>query len=244
MLFFSTYAIADNTNITIFFFSSDGLPVTNVTVSMQNVSANGETINSSSTGNVTFYNIPYDLSYIFNATFPSSAYASVVTSVCKTSVMLGESGSILVNITNTLGEFLEAQDCDIYTTEQDNTNIIARYDTSCTYEDEYVDDGGNWATVTKCPLSNSRGQYPFTFPVTEDLGYFYGDNYTVYAVCNGKETSCNFITALPRRVDMEKTEAQAKNWAGIVFTFFILSLFAIFLIVILMMFYRKFRGSH
>lgn len=226
-----TLVSSDVINLTVRTFSADNLPIENVNVSLYNFT-NALLIGtnfSNGTGNVTFFdvnttNYPYLAALLI---YPSSAYTvSLINASCDDVVYLNDFGSVSVIVTNTLGEFLEAQDGSVFVTEAANFDKkIIVFNTSCRTGEQFIDDDGNWVSFTQCPVSDSRGNYNFVFPVREKDGFFYDESYTVHVVINGIMESCNFTTALPRHVDSDKWAALGKQLGGVLFLIMFVVLF-------------------
>ena len=220
------------TNITVYIVSAAGLPIGNANITLRN-HANNNTIDNllstNATGNATFSNINTTTypETNFKIVYPSSSYAASLTNTsCDSSVLLNDFGSVSVVVTNTLGEYLEAQDGSVFVTEAaDSDKKIIVFPTKCRTGEKFIDDDGNWVGLTDCPLSDSRGNYNYVFPVLERDGFFYNENYTVHVVINGIEESCNFTTALPRHTDMDKWAGLGKTLGGLLFLLFVLFAF-------------------
>ena len=225
-------AATDVTNVTVYLVSAAALPVGNANITLRDASDNttiASVLSDNTTGLALFESInstDYP-EFNFKVAYPSSSYTASLDNIsCDSSVMLNDFGSVSVVVTNTLGEYLEAQDGSVFVTEAaDSDKKIIVFDTKCRTGEQFIDDDGNWVSYTDCPLSDSRGNYNYVFPVMESDGFFYDVNYTVHVVINGLEESCNFSTALPRHVDADKWAALGKQLGGIVFVivFIILS---------------------
>lgn len=149
--------------------------------------------------------------------YPSSGYTSALSNTsCPSTVYLDDYGSIRVTLKNTLGEFLEGQDGNVFVTEAgDASKVIKSYDTQCKTDEPYLDGDGNWASYSNCPFTDSRGNYVYRFEVKESDGYFYGENYTVHAILNGQETICDFTIKLPKGIDRDKySDLTRTRWGG------------------------------
>jgi len=218
-------------NITLYHFSASNLPVGNVNVTLRD-NANStlaSNLTDNSTGEASFYDINTTDYPLFNflSRYPSSQYTAVLSNTsCPSSVRLNGFGSISVVVKNTLGQYLENQDGQVWVSEKDNPEtVIMVYDTRCTYGGSYIDDLGNQVQVTDCPVSDSRGNYVYRFDVLEKDGFFYNENYTAHVVINGIEESCNFTTVLPRHADADKWAARGKSLGGFVFLLVFVYLF-------------------
>ena len=228
----------DCINITLYFVSATNLPIGNILVTLRNTS-NNNTVSTNTTDNVTgavtFYNVDsfkYPATGVnFISEYPSSGYtASLINESCPSFVYLNGFSSMTVIVTNTLGEYLEAQDGRVYVTEAADTSVIIKeYDTQCKTDEPYLDGDGNWASYSGCPFSDSMGRYVYKFDVLEKDDYEYNQNYTIHAIINGKEATCNFTTILPKHADTDKYEDMAKQWSGLVSLFVFLVVIALIL---------------
>ena len=222
----------DEADVTVYLVSAAALPVGNANITLRDASDNttiASVLSDNTTGLATFEDVnstDYP-EFNFKIVYPSSSYTASLTNVsCDSSPLLNDFGSVSVVVTNTLGEYLEAQDGSVFVTETaDSDKKIIVFNTTCRTGEQFIDDDGNWVSFTQCPVSDSRGNYNYVFPVLEKDGFFYNENYTVHVVINGLEESCNFTTALPRHVDADKWAAFGKQLGGVVFVmvFIILS---------------------
>lgn len=158
--------------------------------------------------------------------------ATLDSTVCPSSIRLNDIGVFKTHLANTRGFDLENQDCNVWI-ENNNSVVVKTFD-SLIYSQQVkqqLDDEGNWINVAdvKVPVTDSGGNYVFPFAVDSNWAWV-GDEYTIYAVCNGVETSCAFNVTSQRLMDTTNIRDTAKKGMGQVFmvvfmgaiTFFIL----------------------
>lgn len=160
-------------------------------------------------------------------------YCAVLTSTsCPAEVNVGSEGVFKTRLSNTLGFYLENQDCNVWVENIDG-EIVKAYP-SMIYQQEVIeqlDEEGNWMNIVQpeYPLTDSLGWYVFPFTPERSWAWV-GDEYVIHTVCNGQETTCGFNVSNTRLLDVEDAERTMKAGGGIFILFIILvSLTAIFI---------------
>lgn len=211
-------------------FSSLGDPAVNVGVVVKNLTDNSTlavgvtdvnglfTYPSASCDNVSFL-----------LTLTSSNYSAVLSNGSVTSIVpLGSNISARVQLKNTLGSYLEAQDCSVAAFDANTSALVYAYNTLCKQDETYIDSAGNWASVSGCRFTDSQGWYYFSGEVSENLGFVYNHDYNLVLTCNAKSVSLPFHTDLGRLPDTEMYGDFISREGG-----YILVLFVIGFIVLL-----------
>lgn len=239
ILYLPATSASEYVNISITFTSATNNAVANVTVDLVNETGAIGQMNSTSDGVVWFQNIS-GTSFNATTTYPSSGYSAVISDgFCDPIVMINDFGSLSLTLKNTLGEFLEAQDGNVFITELTNNKVIKNYDTLCKAGEPQVDDDGNWFTYSNCPITDSRGGYHYRFDVKEGDGFYYNETYTVHVILNAKEYVCNFTTDLPRPPDTDKYKDMAQRYSGYLFIGIVLTIMVILVIILLRRLWQK-----
>jgi len=164
----------------------------------------------------------------FTAVITDAPYCAVLDSTsCPDEVNIGSEGVFKTRLSNTLGYYLENQDCNVWVENMDG-EVVKPYP-SMIYQQEVIeqlDEEGNWMNIVQpeFPLTDSLGWYVFPFTPKRSWAWV-GDGYVIHAVCNGQETTCGFNVTSSRLPDMEDAERTLKSGGGV---------FIIFLIVLLL----------
>jgi len=219
----STVSAVELINVSAYYLSAAALPIGQVNATLRDSSDNTtieSILSDNTTGLVSFVDVnttDYPETNIL-VRYPSNQYSATLGNItCDSEVFLNDFGSVSLVLKNTIGEFLENQDGRVFVTEKDDLSKVVRdFDTRCTFAGDYVDTNGNLAQVTECPVTDSRGNYLFVFPVNADEGFFYNTEYTVHIVINGETSTCDFNVTNPRRADMDLIEVEAKTWSGLI----------------------------
>jgi len=127
-----------------------------------------------------------------------------------------------VQLTNTGGSYLEAQDCSVVSYH--NGSLLYDYNTRCQYAPELLcglDDSQpnlcNWAAASNCSFTDSMGNYYFMGRTDEGLGYRWNETYELVITCNMKNSSASFTLANQRGpVDTDRIEDFLRNNGGYV----------------------------
>ena len=212
--------------------SESGDPIVNVTLSLYNSS--GELIgqeNTSATGAASFTVDSLTDEVVLNGVIPSSNYHAEISAIkVPEEVFLNDVLSGSIRLINTLGQPLEAQDCSVVTMENDTGRIIKDYRTLCFAGEPYVDSSGNWASYSKCPFTDSNGNYYFNTIITEGEGYQTGVYYLLQFTCNAKTNSSMFYVDVPKPPDVGSWMEWARRYSGVLLIF--IALFIAILILI------------
>lgn len=225
---------ASAVNISTSSYSSDGLPVANITVQIYNESGSKVFENVTNVlGNVTAYDLGGESFYIRHD-YPSSAYSARIDYINGSRrVFLNDIFGATLRLVNTLGQSLEGQDCSVAIYRNDTNTLVKDYDTTCRQGEKYIDTSGNWATVTDCPLTNSYGIYHFYTKITQEDGYEYGRYYTARITCNAKTEGVTFYVDVPKPVDVEAYTDTTVRYAGYIFLLFIFAIVGLLFLVII-----------
>lgn len=227
-----------NADCDVWVYSATNDPVANVTITYRNITDNA-TLSTNKTG-VTGRSVHLGncINVSIKADYPSSGYTALLTnaSVCSTP-HINDWVTARVQLKNTLGSYLEGQDCSVSIYEANTTILIHDYDTLCSTGEPYVDGSGNWVSPTDCKFTDSRGWYYFKGEITEDLGFEYDHHYDLVFVCNAKTATATFLTTLEKQPDMNKLEDFVQKQGGyivlgIVIAIIILIIITCFIIVI------------
>ena len=212
-------------------YSSSGEPVANVTVIYRNIT-NNETLSTNTTetsgrsihlGNCINISIRTD--------YPSSGYSALLTNASVLSeAHINDWVTARVQVKNTLGSYLEGQDCSVSIYGANTTILIHDYDTLCSTGEPYIDASGNWVSPTDCKFTDSMGWYYFKGEITEDLGFEYDKSYDLIFVCNGKTETVTFLTTLDKQPDINKLEDFVQKQAGYILLGVVLAIIVLILI--------------
>lgn len=220
------------TNLTITTYSGAGLPIANITITAYNSTNDLQYENTTNIlGNATITDAIGD-EYTIRLDYPSSAYSARIDYINNTEkVFLEDTYGATLRLVNTLGQPLEAQDCAIAVYRNDTNQLIKAYDTTCRQGERYIDSSGNWASITKCPLTDSNGYYYFTTKITEADGYEYGRYYTTKITCNAKTASTTFYVDVRKPPDMDMWIDLIVRYGGLAILFIIGVILAIIVIL-------------
>lgn len=183
-------------------YSGAGLPVTNITVTIENETTQWFENLTDLAGNV-YADVNGTVIYI-RLDYPSSAYSAKIDYVNGTkTVFLNDVYGLTLRLVNTLGQPLEAQDCSVAIYRNDTNSLIKAYDTSCKASDKAIDNAGNWYTLTSCPLTDSGGYYHFTTIIKQEDGFEYGVDYTAHITCNAQTGYDTFAVDVQKPPDVD-----------------------------------------
>jgi hypothetical protein len=175
-----------------------------------------------------------------------SHYNAVLTNMtCPEAVYLDGRVSLHVNIFNTLGEPLEAQDCYVkvfnergYLTEDLGTNLLYNNQT-------FLDGNGNYVRLAGVPISSSIGTFDYGWIAHSSRDgvplYRTDQHYTVHAECNGKVTNCTFLVMSREPVHVDDDVTYVLNNLPILTLGAIVIVLGWFLVV--MPFIRSLKGD-
>lgn len=198
--------------------SAAGNPVANVTVTYRNISDN-TTLSTNTTG-ITGRSVHSGncINVSITTDYPSSSYTALLRNASVISeANINDWVTARIQVMNTLGQFLEGQDCSVSVyenTTENSTALIHDYETLCTIGEPYVDDSGNWVSPTECKFTDSRGWYYFKGKIDESMGYEYNKYYNLIFVCNGEVEIVTFLTTLDKQPDVTKFEAFMQKQGG------------------------------
>ncbi len=149
--------------------------------------------------------------------YPSSAYSASLSSVSASDVYyINDYVSASVQLTNTLGSYLEGQDCSVVVYEVNTSHLIHDYNTLCYVGESFVDANGNLVSTSDCKLTDSSGFYHFKGRTDESLGYVYGESYDIVMVCNSKNATHTFRLDLDKPYDIGKVEHFSQRYGGLI----------------------------
>ena len=153
----------------------------------------------------------------YTFTLTDAPYCAVLDNVnCTSYPRIDNYGFFKFRLSNTLGLYLENQDCNIWV-EDSNGIPVKTYDTMMYNQNVelHVDDEGNWINInpTKVPLTDSLGWYLFSYYIDPSWGW-YNDNYTIHTNCNGQTASCGFQVKEHRAYDTEEGVILLKKFGG------------------------------
>lgn len=227
-----------NADCDIWAYSAVNEPVANVTVTYRNIT-NNETLSTNTTGaNGRSVRLGNCVNVSITTKYPSSGYTAVLTNASvRGSGYINDWITARVQLKNTLGYYLEGQDCSVSVYGANTSILIHDYDTLCSTGEPYIDASGNWVSPADCKFTDSRGWYYFKGEITEDLGFEYDKYYDLVFVCNSKTATVTFLTTLEKRPDMNKLEAFVQKQSGyiilgVVFAIIVLIAAACIIIVI------------
>jgi hypothetical protein len=134
---------------------------------------------------------------------------------CQKFVYLGNLQSFTFNLTNTLGEPLEAQDCymRVYYNDTANPYLVEDLKTNLLYDNQtFIDHNGNYVRTAGVPISSSNGVYAISWPIRakDERGYTLYRPYQSYEVradCNGKILNCDFNVGNQEPIHLDESAA-------------------------------------
>ena len=121
-----------------------------------------------------------------------------------------------VQLTNTLGSYLEGRDCAVAVYQANTSYVVYDYDTLCCLNGSFIDANGNRVSVSDCKLTDSLGFYHFKGRTDESLGYVYGESYDLVFTCSGKNSTHTFLMDLEKPYDMQKVEYFSQRYGGLI----------------------------
>lgn len=195
--------------------SSGGIPITGARCNLTLINDQVYTNTTNSTGWVSFC---YNSSSVVNVTTcvkPRVYSATLNAGRCQNYVYLGNLQSFTFNLSNTLGEPLEAQDCFIRVFYNDTQHpyLIEDLGTNLLYNNQtFIDGNGNYVRTAGVPITSSNGVYAISWPVRakDDKGYTLYRPYQSYVVradCNGKVLDCSFYVSNYEPVHIDESVA-------------------------------------
>lgn len=202
--------------------SATGEALGNAPVTVVNASTGGTVFtNTTDDSGIFRYNLSSCDLVNFSISYAVSNYSATLTNASASSeVYLNDLVSARVQIKNTLGSYLEGQDCAVVVYKANSSDIVHDYKTQCQKGEPYLDCSGstcNWASVTNCAFSDSLGWYYFQGRTDESLGYEYGGAYDLVFVCNGKSATASFSVGLDKAPgDMDRIEALILTYGGFI----------------------------
>jgi hypothetical protein len=158
----------------------------------------------------------YSTNYTFTLT--DAPYCGVLSdTVCHDNVSINGEGVFKTRLSNTRGFYIENYPCNVWI-ENSRGEVVKKFN-SMMYEQDVkiqLDSAGNWINTAdvKVPLSDSAGWYVFPFIVDSSWAW-YGDTYTVKAVCIGQQTSCSFKASQERLPDTNRYGDLLKTGGGL-----------------------------
>lgn len=229
-----------NADCIIWFRSAGGEPVSNITVVFRNGTTNATMSTNTTDSSGRAVHLGACINVSVQATYPSSGYSAVLSGVSVTSEpYINDYVTARVQVKNTLGSYLEGQDCSVSVYEANSSNLIHDYDTLCTTGEPYVDDSGNWVSPTECKFSDSMGWYYFKGEIKESMGFKYNTVYDINFICNGKNITGTFKTQLDKQPDIDKLEDFAQKQTGYIIMFGFFGFGFAFIVILLLLFYNK-----
>lgn len=175
-----------------------------------------------------------DWSDNFTFTVVDAPYCAVLSSTsCMSNPNKGGFGTLKTRLGNTQGFWLEGQDCNVWIEDVDGETVEVF--NSMIYQQEvkqFYDSEGNIANLVypEFPLTDSQGWFVFKFLIDPEWAWV-GDNYTIYAVCNGQQTSCDFsVDKSKSPADIENIRLMGKNFGGLVIVFMVILGIAVFVV--------------
>jgi hypothetical protein len=210
-------------------------PIVNVTITVYNDT--GDLVVTDVTnawGNVSL-DVLASSTFAVYGEIPSSNYHAVLSQVdSPSSVFLNDVLSGSARLTNTLGQALEAQDCSVVTMENDTNRVIRDYRTLCYAGEPYIDSTtGNWVSFSKCPFTDSNGNYYFNTIISDGEGYQTGKYYLLQFTCNGKTNSSLFYVDVSKPTDVSSWFDWARRYSGILVIYLVLGVALIILIYLI-----------
>lgn len=145
------------------------------------------------------------------------AYSAVLSNVSGDPVVhLNDWVSGRVRLSNSVGAFLEDQDCSVVVYMSNSSILVHNYDTRCLAGPSFVDRHGDWVSIGDCSLTDSGGWYYFKGRVDESMGFVYDESYDLVFTCNGQTANFSFTTSFEKTpLDMRKTEDFIRNYGGL-----------------------------
>jgi len=204
--------------------SSGNIPISGARCNLTLLNGQVYSNTTNSTGWVSFC---YNSSSVVNVTTcikPRNYTAVLNAGKCQKFIYLGNLQSFTFNLTNSLGEPLEAQDCFIrvfyndtqypYLVEDLGTNLLYNNQT-------FIDGNGNYVRTAGVPITSSNGVYAISWPVRakDDKGYILYRPYQSYEVradCNGKILNCDFFVGNYEPMHMDESAAYAEQNAQVI----------------------------
>lgn len=239
-IFLLVFCVGVSGDCEVVLLSSLGLPVENAPVSVVDLSSNVSLLTNSTDAAGAYFFVGNCSNISLVVSIPSSNYSAVLSNGSISSVVpLNDFVSARVQLKNTLGVPLEAQDCSVNIFD-DSSVLVFSYDTLCRQGEPYIDSSGNWASFSKCPFTDSQGWYYFRGEVKEPF-FDYAHNYSLQFVCNGQNYSMRFSTGLEKHTDLNKYAAMVEKQGGVIALYVIGGLFLLLLLafVLWVLFGRK-----
>ena len=233
--------ILPNLNIHFWVFDVLGSPILDVSFIVRNASTNDPLWSDSSdaSGYALYPSKVYEDLFI-HLDFP--AYSAILSNVSGDPVVhINDWVSGRVRLSNSLGAFLEDQDCSVVVYDSDSV-VVHDYDTRCRAGSSFVDRHGDWVSVGNCSLTDSGGWYFFKGRVDESMGFEYDQVYDLVFTCNGQTGNFSFTTSFEKSpLDMRKTEDFIRNYSGlfIIYGFFSFLCLLVLIIIIFVLLMRK-----
>lgn len=226
---------ASSVDITYVLKTEGGDSVVNVTVSLYNESLDlvGSNV-TNDLGNFSF-TVENSSAFFVYGVIPSSNYHAVIGSVSASDkVFLNDVLGGSIRLINTLGQPLEAQDCSVVVLDNETNNVVKDYHTLCYAGEPYVDPvSGNWVSYSKCPFTDSNGNYYFNTIIKEEEGYQAGKYYLLQFTCNAKTNSSMFYVDVPKPTDVGMWFEWVRRYAGILIVYLALFIAVIILIYLI-----------
>jgi len=168
------------------------------------------------------------------ALLPSvSAQAALMNFSVSERVFLNDIVSARVRLwSNITNMSLDGQDCSVVAYDNITMRVVKWWDTQCRQGEPYLDDLGNWATFTNCPISDTNGNYFFTGRVTEEDGFQTGGFYVLELNCNRNSVRGVFYVDVPKPTDVMKWFEFIRRYYGIIALWFMALVFAVAFILL------------
>ena len=214
-------------------------PIPGVFIDVRNASSNASLWSnfSDASGYALYLGEDFEELFIY-LDFP--AYSAVLSNVSGDPVVhINDWVTGRVKLSNSLGAFLEDQDCSVVVYVSNSSILVHDYDTRCRAGSSFVDRHGDWVSIGNCSLTDSGGWYYFKGRVDESMGFEYDQVYDLIFMCNGQTANFSFTTSFEKTpLDMRKTEDFIRNYGGllVIYVFFGF-LCLLFLIIIIILFY-------
>lgn len=221
-------------------YSSQDLPVSGVAVYFRNITDNSTLSNTTtnSAGRAVFSGNCINVSV--RSDYPSTSYSAVLTNVSAyPAVHINHWIAGRVQLRNTLGQYLDGQDCSVTVYAHNTSILIHDYDTQCQTGEPYVDKNGNWASITNCVFTDSMGWYYFKGRTDEAMGYEYDKKYDLVFVCNGETIKTTFFVDLERQIDTHKIEDFAQRYGGVILLGILVGVFLLGVVCIIIYFLNR-----
>lgn len=225
--------------------SASALPVENVNVTWMNGATNA-TLDTSATdasGHATYAGNCVNISTRYR--FPSSAYTAVLRNASVLSdVHVNDMVTARIQLINTLGQYLEGQDCSVVVYESNTSNVVHDYNTQCKYGEPYIDTSGNWVATSDCKFTDSLGWYYFQGRTDESMGYKFNEEYDLIFTCNGKTDTVTFQLDIEKQpADSSKIEEYAMRYGGWIVAVCLIGLFIVVAAAFIVVLVFRQKGS-